>query len=536
VLQTLFHIPAEIFGIPVFGPVVDGTITRGPGLLLALWVLFSIGLMAWLIRRQGFNADTWGYLLLLVPVALVIYALLPALCDSQGLPIRGYGVMFLLGVVAGTILAAWRAWQRGLDPDLIFSLAFWLFVPGIIGARMFYVIEYWAEYQRQDLGAMVGDILNISEGGLVAYGGLIGATLGLVGFVWKRRLPVLATFDLCAPSFMLGLAFGRIGCLLNGCCFGGPCDLPWKVAFPFNSPPHVHQVQHGETFVHGVKLSQDATGPVIAAVEAGSPAEEVGLAPGQRIIEINGVLTDTIHRAHQVLLHAHHLHLGITRSDGRTTRWTIELPQHASRPVYEVRDGQIALRGLRIRDRGEDPPVIAEVHPGSPAARQGLRRGDRIVTINGRAVDTTAALRTLLDAHRTSPWVRIQRGGGDSPVLWTVADPLPRSEYVHPTQVYSAINALLLCLLLLAYDPFRRRDGEVFAILITIYPIARFLLEMIRTDESGVFGTGLSISQNVSLGLLIGATGLWCYILRQPLLQQHQNAPGGRPPDPPAEA
>jgi len=517
VRQTLFHIPAEIFGIPVFGPVVDGTITRGPGLLLALWILLSIGLMAWLIRRQGLNADTWGYLLLLVPVALVIYGLLPVLCDSEGLPIRGYGVMFLLGVVAGTILAAWRAWQRGLDPDLIFSLAFWLFVPGIIGARMFYVIEYWAEYRQQDFGAMVGDVLNISKGGLVAYGGLVGATLGLVGFVWKHRLPLLATFDLCAPSFMLGLAFGRIGCLMNGCCFGGPCELPWKVTFPFNSPPHVHQVQYGETFVHGVQLSQDAAGgPVIAAVEAGSPAEEVGLVAGQRIVEINGVLTDTVQRAEQTLLNAHQLHIGVKRADGRLSRWKIELPQPPSKPVYEVLDGQLTLRGLKIGGRAEDPPMIAEVNPGSPAAREGLQRGDRLVTINGRTVHTTEEVRALLDAHHAHPWVLIRRAGGDSAVLWTVADPLPRSRSVHPTQIYSAINALLLCLLLLAYDPFRRRDGEVFAIMLTVYPIARFLLEMIRTDESGVFGTNLSISQNVSLGLLVCAVGLWFYILRQP--------------------
>jgi len=517
VRQTLFHIPAEIFGIPVFGPVVDGVITRGPGLLLALWILFSIALMAWLIRRQGLNADTWGYLMLLVPVALVIYALLPVLCDCQGLPIRGYGVMFLLGVVAGTILAAWRAWQRGLDPDLIFSLAFWLFVPGIIGARMFYVIEYWAEYRQQDFAAMVGDVLNISKGGLVAYGGLIGGVLGLVGFVWKHRLPLLATFDLCAPSFMLGLALGRIGCLMNGCCFGGQCELPWSVTFPFNSPPHVHQVQHGETFVHGLKLSEDAAAaPVIAAVEAGSPAEEVGLAAGQRVVEINGVATDTVQRAQQTLLGTHELHLGVKRTDSRTTHWKIELPLHPGRPVYEMCDGRITLRGLVMHGPGEEPPSVERVNPGSPAAREGLQRGDQLVAINGRAVHTTQEVRALLDAHQARPWVLIRRAGGESPVLWTVPDPLPRSRPVHPTQIYSSINALLLCLLLLAYDPFRRRDGEVFAIVITVYPIARFLLEMIRTDESGVFGTDLSISQNVSLGLLVCAIGLWFYILRQP--------------------
>ena len=70
--------------------------------------------------------------------------------------------------------------------------------------------------------------------------------------------------------------------------------------------------------------------------------------------------------------------------------------------------------------------------------------------------------------------------------------------------------------ILLAFAPFRRRDGELLALLLTIYPIARFLLEMIRTDEPGILGTGLSIAQNMSLVLLLLAAGLWCYILRRP--------------------
>jgi phosphatidylglycerol:prolipoprotein diacylglycerol transferase len=69
---------------------------------------------------------------------------------------------------------------------------------------------------------------------------------------------------------------------------------------------------------------------------------------------------------------------------------------------------------------------------------------------------------------------------------------------------------------LLAYYPFRRRDGEVVALLLTLYPISRFLLECIRKDEGGQFGTGLTISQNVSLLMLAGVALLWYYVLRQP--------------------
>ena len=101
-------------------------------------------------------------------------------------------------------------------------------------------------------------------------------------------------------------------------------------------------------------------------------------------------------------------------------------------------------------------------------------------------------------------------------VQWPT-EPLPaRSRPVHPTQIYGSINALLICLFLLAYGPFRRRDGEVFALMLTIYPITRFLLEIIRTDEGAVLGTGLTISQNVSLLIILAIVGLWIFVLKQP--------------------
>jgi prolipoprotein diacylglyceryltransferase len=87
-----------------------------------------------------------------------------------------------------------------------------------------------------------------------------------------------------------------------------------------------------------------------------------------------------------------------------------------------------------------------------------------------------------------------------------------RSKPVHPTQIYSAIDAGLLGWLLWAWYPFRRRDGELIALLLSIHPVTRFLLEIIRTDEPSVFGTGLSISQNISVLLLAVGVGIWWYL------------------------
>ncbi len=75
---------------------------------------------------------------------------------------------------------------------------------------------------------------------------------------------------------------------------------------------------------------------------------------------------------------------------------------------------------------------------------------------------------------------------------------------------------MIICLLLLAYAPFCRRDGELFAVLTSIYPVSRFLIEILRSDEAAIRGTGMSISQNVSLLILVGAACLWYYLSKQP--------------------
>ena len=137
-LQTLFYIPTEIAGVPLFGF----------GLLLAVWAVFSVAWLAWLGWRQGFNSDTLGYLPLLLVIGAAIGWLLPALSEPAGLPIRSYGVMLLIAIVSSTLLAVRRGRSMGIHPDQVLALIFWMFVPGIVGARAFYVIEYWPSWQR----------------------------------------------------------------------------------------------------------------------------------------------------------------------------------------------------------------------------------------------------------------------------------------------------------------------------------------------------------------------------------------------------
>jgi phosphatidylglycerol:prolipoprotein diacylglycerol transferase len=100
--------------------------------------------------------------------------------------------------------------------------------------------------------------------------------------------------------------------------------------------------------------------------------------------------------------------------------------------------------------------------------------------------------------------------------VWTLTGPATGSRPIHPAQLYSFIDSLLLCLFLLAYYPYRTREGEVTALTMTLHPISRFLIEIIRVDEQPVFSTPWSISQNISVLILAAAVCLWIYILRQP--------------------
>jgi phosphatidylglycerol:prolipoprotein diacylglycerol transferase len=508
-LQTLFYIPGELFRLPVFGF----------GLLLAIWALVSAIVLAVQIRRGGWNANTFSYAQVLAVIGLAIYFVLPAICEPRGLPVRGYGIMMLLAVLSGMGLAIYRARRVGVDPDMIFALAFWMIIPGILGARIVYVTEYWHRdfwpvYERtQELRSLIFAVVNVPAGGLVVYGSFVGGMIGLALFWWRYRIPLLATADLIAPSMLLGLTLGRVGCMLNGCCYGGPCDLPWSVTFPWNSPVHQHEVvDEGLADVAGLKFRrgpQDQT--VIESVVPGSPAAKFGLKAGAEVSEINGVTVQSAKEARGAALGIDKLDLKLVDLRGDSAHWIVDDP-----PEAQVDGDPLRIYGLEVGAGHDQSATISHVRSGSPEQAANVHGGERIVSVSGRGVETIAQLRSLLDEHRKRPWLAISLGGQAQPVLVEVDRPLPRSLPVHPTQLYSAIDALILCFLLLAYDPFRRRDGALTALMITVYPITRFLIESIRTDEAAIWGTPFTISQNISLGLLAVAIGLWIYILRRP--------------------
>lgn len=315
----------------------------GPGigtvvlLVAAMWAVWQ------LIRRQSLWSSENRRVLIFAAVALIAVNLAPLVGDRVGrnsFPIFGYGFMLLIGFLVALRFGEKRARRAGLDPNLAYDLGFWLLIAGVGGARLFYLVQYADEVFKGKQGMeVVKAIFNLSEGGLVLFGGLLGGAAAYFLFCYRHRLNPLWLADIATPSVFIGIGFGRIGCLLNGCCYGDRCELPWAITFPQGSVP----------------------------------------------------------------------------------------------------------------------------------------------------------------------WLALtKRGFIDPDALTTFA--------MHPTQVYSSINAFLLAWVTTAFYPRRRHEGETLALGCILYAITRFTIEILRSDEAGRWPFDLTISQNVSICLLVTGIGLMTYL------------------------
>ena len=159
----------------------------------------------------------------------------PILFHLGSFPVHSYGVMMALAFVFGLWTATRARRREKISGETIADVTLWIMIGGILGARTVYVATYWND---EFAGQPISEIFMIRHGGLVFYGGLIGAIIaGAIYLRWKK-LPLWKIADVLAPSIALGSVFGRIGCLLNGCCYGRACDLPWAISFPADNPLH----------------------------------------------------------------------------------------------------------------------------------------------------------------------------------------------------------------------------------------------------------------------------------------------------------
>lgn len=404
--QTLFIIPPDWFQTWLIGA----------------WLVLGLLVMLLQLRERKVSAVLQDSLAVYLIGAGIIYFVLPRMAVPVvnpadplgelvpgGLAIRGYGVFLMLAILLSMAMVIWRCRETGLDVDQTLTLCFVMIVTGLAGARLFYVIQKWEDFA----GKPWVNLLDMTQGGLVVYGSLIGGLLGAVGYFHWKRLPVRRTLDVLAPAMILGLAIGRLGCLMNGCCYGGVCSdsFPLGLSFPVGSPPYMRQLEDGSLLGLQARFHPGERYPVeVEAIPSSSPLDSGATAPGD--------------------------HLAIFPPD--------------------------PLRLEAVKSRYPDVPL-------------------EILVVNDRTGQSVIPVSQIPD----------------------------RSLRIHPTQIYASINAFLLCGFLYFYFPWRRFDGQTFSILMILYPISRFLLEAIRTDEIGQFGTQLSISQWISMGALGLGIGMY---------------------------
>jgi phosphatidylglycerol:prolipoprotein diacylglycerol transferase len=300
--------------------------------------------------------------------------------------IFSYGLMLVLGFLVSIGLAQWRARRMGEDSDIIAHIGVLSVVGGIVGARAAFVIQDWDRFISADNPLF--EMINVTSGGLIYYGGLILASLAVIVYLFYKHVSVRRYLDIMAVSIMVGLAFGRTGCLLNGCCYGADCraDFPLAMKFPMYSKPLLKLDRTAGPFSAGADLS----------------------------------------------------------------------------PVYDhqFRQGKVSPDPRLLRTPSSIPSAAA----------------------------VTAWQELVPPKQMTSDQLQIAEHEYSNPVK--------------PSQALGIANALLLACLLAFFYRLRSREGQVFALLAIMYPITRFIEELIRDDNAHDLLNGiLTHNQYTSLAL-----------------------------------
>ncbi|MCR4650679.1 MAG: prolipoprotein diacylglyceryl transferase [Lachnospiraceae bacterium] len=138
--------------------------------------------------------------------------------------VHGYGLMIAIGVVAALIIGDKRAASKGLDGDFIYPLTAWTVILGFIAAKVLFIITNFREFLADPKGFITGS-------GFVVFGGIIGGILTIFGYSRIKKKDPVAYLDLMVPCVAIAQGFGRIGCLLAGCCYGRETDSPLGIIF-----------------------------------------------------------------------------------------------------------------------------------------------------------------------------------------------------------------------------------------------------------------------------------------------------------------
>ncbi|MEE8171073.1 MAG: prolipoprotein diacylglyceryl transferase family protein [Phycisphaerae bacterium] len=363
--------------------------------------------------------------------------------------VKSYGFMMMIAFLSGIWLAARRAMRVQADPDLVLNLGLIALVTGVAGARIFFVWHYWEDQFATQINP-IWAAMRIDRGGLEFWGGPILGIPCMALYLWWKKASIRWYMDILAPSLMWGLAITRIGCFLNGCCWGGVCvdpndrvnaaaGLPWAMRFPYASPAMAQQYQFRQMTL---------------------PKE----------------LQYTLPNGQTVPLPREYLEMSRAELDG-------------PRRDLERAESELTL----LKRMGADAEEIKKKEVTAEKARETLKTHEQVLLPLNQVMS-----RTGLDHSQLTELVGHYRS-------------LP----VHPTQLYSMVNAFFLSWILSVLFYRRRRHGVVAGWMVVLYSGTRILLECVRQDNP-LDVAHLTISQSVSLGIIVLAGLYFWRILRMP--------------------
>ncbi|MBS3899090.1 MAG: prolipoprotein diacylglyceryl transferase [Dethiobacter sp.] len=148
----------------------------------------------------------------------------PVLFRIGGISIYSYAVLLTLAFIIGTLGVSRGGKRAGLPAEKLLDMAMWILIASLVGARLLFILIELPMYLADPLS-----VFHVRSGGLSFHGGLIGGIAAGLWYTHRHKLPQGKVADLVAPYLALGYGIVRIGCLLNGCCFGIPANLPWAL-------------------------------------------------------------------------------------------------------------------------------------------------------------------------------------------------------------------------------------------------------------------------------------------------------------------
>jgi phosphatidylglycerol:prolipoprotein diacylglycerol transferase len=154
------------------------------------------------------------------------------------LTIKSYGLMMVIGFLAAVAVIRYLSRHFTSNPIHITNAALYSLIAGIVGARTFFVVHYFDQFRDNPWS-----VFAIWNGGLELVGGVLLAIGVIIFYLWYHKLPMRHYLDVLAIGLTAALVFGRIGCFLNGCCYGRPSTVPWAVQFPYGSFSYRSQVR-----------------------------------------------------------------------------------------------------------------------------------------------------------------------------------------------------------------------------------------------------------------------------------------------------